>query len=234
MSESIDPKLAAALVAFQSEVENPKKNAKAYNYKYAPLDECMNICRPILAKHGLAIIQYDCKTNDRGEMELTTMLVHSSGASLVGQDCCPFVKGGRNPVQDYGATQSYLRRYAYQSMLGIVSEDDSDASNVYAGKSNQQQAPKSAPTERPQSMANRIPNDPVEKVDAGKVRYLRDLQFKAGVTGEQMGELLASWNLMRFEDMNVKQYAMLVNRLSEKVRQKTENDQTNNEFDLKE
>jgi len=46
-----------ALSKAQSAVQPVHKNAKAYNYKYAPLDAVMNSARDAISENGLAVFQ---------------------------------------------------------------------------------------------------------------------------------------------------------------------------------
>ena len=86
-SEQIN-ELAAALSAFQGEVTNPSFSREvtvagqkgSYKFKYAELNEILNLVRPILAKHGLSIVQ--SSTGDGDSVTVTTTLLHKSGQFL--------------------------------------------------------------------------------------------------------------------------------------------------------
>ncbi len=129
-SESIK-NLAAALSKFQSEVKNPTNSAKNpfLDSKYAPLNEILNDVRPILAKHGLSIIQ---STGSDGEnITITTVLLHSSGEWIETE---PLIlqsdkQKGRSTAQAAGSAITYGRRYSLSAVLGISSEDDTDGNS---------------------------------------------------------------------------------------------------------
>lgn len=148
MSENIND-LAAALVAFQGELTNPKKTASNPHHgsKYTPLDEIMNTIRPILMKHGLMVIQ---STGTEGELiTCSTRVIHKSGQWLESALLkLPGSMKGRNEfsAQALGSAISYGRRYQLSALLGITSEDDDDANGAqgFDGKGQQgRQEPRS-------------------------------------------------------------------------------------------
>ena len=74
--------IAKALANFQAEIKNPKQTATNpyFRSKYAPLAEILDGCRPVLAKHGISVIQ---SNGGNGEnITVTTLLLHSSGVLL--------------------------------------------------------------------------------------------------------------------------------------------------------
>lgn len=95
------------------------KNGQAGNrkFKYAPLEAIKAICDPILHSNGLVLTQ-----GADGHI-LETRLDHVSGEW----------RETRMPVnevhasdQAYGIEISYKRRYSYQAILGVVTEEDVD------------------------------------------------------------------------------------------------------------
>lgn len=126
-SESIQ-NLAKALVAFQMEVKNPANTANNpfFKSKYAPLPDILNDVRPLLAKHGLAVLQ--SPSGDGDKIVITTMLIHESGEYI---ETCPLVlKTEKATAQGAGSAITYARRYALSAVLGISSEDDDDGNNA--------------------------------------------------------------------------------------------------------
>ena len=122
-------KVSAALVAAQGELKNPPKDKTAgtgsYSYKYADLATILDLVRPVLAKHGLAITQ-DVSMVD-GRLLIHTRLIHSSGESL---DYGPLAGSVGAKWQDTGGSITYARRYALQAVLGLASEEDQDGANA--------------------------------------------------------------------------------------------------------
>ncbi len=121
--------LAAALAKAQSEfgavtkdktVTVQTKSGGSYSFKYAPLDQILNVVKGPLTKNGLALVQL------LDSDALVTMLIHESGATLEAHT--PLPESG--DVQGYGSAITYLRRYAVQAMLGIAAEDDDDGNRA--------------------------------------------------------------------------------------------------------
>lgn len=122
-SESIK-ELATALSKFQGEIKNPGNTADNpfFKSKYAPLNEILNVARPILAKNGLSVIQ--TPSGDGQNIILTTTLIHSSGEWIESPELV--LKADKATAQGAGSAITYARRYAISAILGISSEDDDD------------------------------------------------------------------------------------------------------------
>ena len=120
--------LAASLAKAQGEftaiaknrsVEITMKTGGKFKFKYADLDAIIEATRPALSKNGLAIIQPII------DDKLLTIITHSSGEFIESSMPLP-ARIGDDPKQ-YGAHISYLRRYAYQSLICVMADDDLDA-----------------------------------------------------------------------------------------------------------
>ena len=123
-------KIAAALVAAQADLRNPSKDKTAktgtYSYRYADLASILDLVRPILAKHGLAVLQ-DVRMEE-GRLLIFTRLLHSSGESL---EFGPLAGSVGSSWQQTGGGITYARRYALQAALGIAAdEEDDDAASA--------------------------------------------------------------------------------------------------------
>lgn len=126
MSESID-QISAALSAFQGSVEQPKLekevkvNKKAggfYTFKYADLSACVKAATPALKANGLSV----CQLISDGK--LVTILSHKSGQWFKSELMLP---NQTTDYQAYGSAITYLKRYSYCAILGIVADTDDDA-----------------------------------------------------------------------------------------------------------
>lgn len=129
-------------------------------YSYADLHEYINKCRTPLAKHGLSIIQKYSK-----EQTLITVLAHSSGESIESE----FPLDGNwktafSRMQALGTDTTYLRRYAYQMILGIVGEDDTDANEHDAEIKDKRDTPL-AKKEPPQTQATSTAEASQKQID---------------------------------------------------------------------
>lgn len=126
MSENID-QISAALSAFQGSVEQPKLekevkvNKKAggfYTFKYADLSACVKAATPALKANGLSV----CQLISDGK--LVTILSHKSGQWFKSELMLP---NQTTDYQAYGSAITYLKRYSYCAILGIVADTDDDA-----------------------------------------------------------------------------------------------------------
>lgn len=132
MEMSADVKeIATALAKAQSELESAKKDESGYGYKYSDLATVIASSRPVLSKNGLAVIQLIGKSENNA-VTMTTVLTHSSGQYFKTLSSLPAIEmKGCNTAQNFGATLSYLRRYAYQAIIGQPSEDNDANSNGF-------------------------------------------------------------------------------------------------------
>lgn len=130
-------KLHAALAAAQGEfptigraktVTVRMKEGGTYSFAYATLDQILNAVRPVLSRHGLAIVQ-PLENPSGGSPSIRTMLLHANGGVLASSFPIPVVS--TNP-QELGSLLTYLRRYALVSLLGLAAEEDDDG-NVASG-----------------------------------------------------------------------------------------------------
>lgn len=113
------------LAKFQQECPVIHKGTKGYGYSYADLPTIFNVINPILEKYDLVFSQ------PLNENKLTTILYHTkSGEKLESSVTIPqdVQLKGMNAFQVYGSAITYFRRYALSSMLGIITDKDTDAS----------------------------------------------------------------------------------------------------------
>ena len=130
-SETLN-ELFTAFSLFQNELENASKSKEGHNYKYADLAACIAQCKPLLGAQNLAVTQMLGQIN--GKQSMTTLLTHSSGQYIGDVVELPVAVlsggGGKNPVQCLGSSITYMRRYAYASILGLTQEDDDGKGHV--------------------------------------------------------------------------------------------------------
>lgn len=139
-SESI-AQLANALVAANADLTDvqkkgsasiPTKSGGTYSYAYATLPDILQSVRPVLAKHGLAVLQNATIGHD-GNLYVSTMLIHHSGEYLA-LEPLPMPLG--HTAQETGSAITYGRRYHLLAALGLAADDDDDGSTA---------APRNAP-----------------------------------------------------------------------------------------
>ena len=113
-----------ALAALQQEVGAIGKDSKGYGYTYASLDNIVDVITPLLKKHGLGF------TQPLDGNSIKTILFHAeSGESI--ESTLDIPQGvelkGMNQFQVLGSAITYLRRYSLASVLGLVTDEDTDA-----------------------------------------------------------------------------------------------------------
>ena len=116
--------LIEALVSFHKTVPAIGKTANAQFGKFADLETVLSTVTPHLIKNGLVISQ-TFEPSKGVDPILVTRLLHVSGAELVSR--LPMIIGkGRNALHDFGASCTYLKRYALLAILGLTADMDMD------------------------------------------------------------------------------------------------------------
>lgn len=114
-----------ALADFQQEVPVILKDTSGYGYKYADLPAIFETINPLLKKHGLGFYQ---AVNDN---KIKTVVFHIESGEQVESDT-NIPQGvqlkGMNDFQVLGSAITYIKRYALSSILGLVTDKDTDAS----------------------------------------------------------------------------------------------------------
>lgn len=129
--------LSKALVAAQAEFPTIPKNSRAYGYMYANLDDIVQAVRPILARHGLCFVQ-SVETRRDGAVFLFTRLMHETAQFIESRVRLPDITNTKNnAAQVLGMSITYMRRYALCAMLGITSDEDTDANAPQVPRGNQ-------------------------------------------------------------------------------------------------
>lgn len=137
-SESIK-NIAKALAQFQAEVKNPSNTEMNpfFKSKYAPLNDILNLARPLLSKNGLSVLQ--SPSGDGQNVTVTTLITHESGEWIESDPLT--LKADKATAQGAGSAITYARRYALSAMLGISSEDDDDGNLASGNKSGNNATP---------------------------------------------------------------------------------------------
>jgi hypothetical protein len=143
-SEQIN-ELAAALAKAQGEFPPiPKdcvakiqtKKGGSYSFKYADLDTVLSTVRPVLSKHGLAlVVDIETVKNEAGEraMRATIRLIHCSGQWMQTTGLAIAIDAdayANQPAQSSGSAATYATRYAVEALLSIRATDDQDGAEA--------------------------------------------------------------------------------------------------------
>lgn len=121
-------KLYEALAKAQLEMEVAKMDSSNpfFKSKYADLTSIMKASRPYLAKNGLSVIQRLLPGPNHTSC-LYTRLAHASGQWMESRI---LIEPLKKDVQSLGSYITYLRRYSYGALVGVVSSDEDDDGEV--------------------------------------------------------------------------------------------------------
>ena len=120
--------LFAALAKAQAEMriaglssENPY-----FKSRYADLADVVRASRPALTKYGLSVI-HQILPNEDGASILHCILCHSSGQFIrTSMRILPV----KNDIQSLGSCITYLKRYTYAAICGVISSEDDDDGEI--------------------------------------------------------------------------------------------------------
>ena len=183
-------KLSAALVAFQTECPSVAfdKTNPAFKSRYASLAAILKTIGPVLAKHGLAIVQFPVSAD--GKVGCVTRIVHESGESMEETLLLPLAKAD---PQGAGSAITYARRYGLSGALGIVADDDDDGEAAMArtaavSRSNTQPAPRAAAKAPAMSVENR---DKIKHAAGIRAKEIGDDSITAGEIIKDVARMLS-------------------------------------------
>jgi hypothetical protein len=187
--------LAIALAGFHAECPKVLKESfnSHHNQKYADLGDILGVINPVLAKHGLSVVQFPIEP-----VTLVTMLVHKSGQYVRSSSQIrameTIIKRGTGGAPDtigitpqsYGSALTYQRRYTLAAMLSLCIDEDDDAeraeraarrNNAFTAPSNP--VPNNAFDAKPKAEAKpevkqESEAKPLEKLSEAKIAEIED------------------------------------------------------------
>lgn len=120
--------LFSALSKAQSEMKIAGTTSENPYFKssYADLAEIVKASRPALTKNGLSVLQ-QIIPNDDGQNLLITILGHSSGQWI---ETRMRILPAKPDIQSLGSYITYLRRYSYASIIGVVASGEDDDGEI--------------------------------------------------------------------------------------------------------
>lgn len=141
----------------QDNVVIPKSKA-AYGYSYAPLDHILEIITPHLKTHGIGI-SHRIETRSKEQYLLTKVFNFDKRKDFI--ECETFIDdtvnlAKQNKFMVIGSAITYFRRYHVVTMLGLTTDQDTDAGGAQQG--NQKQNDKNPPTSTGRSVESASPS----------------------------------------------------------------------------
>lgn len=178
--------LAKAQAEFQ--VAGRKSENPFFKSSYADLTEIIKASRPALTKYGLSVIQ-SVNSNSEGNQSLVTMLCHSSGQYVSSN---MKISPSKPDIQSLASYISYLRRYSYSALVGVVTSDEDDDGEVAMSR---------------ESNKFNINN---EMITADQ---LEELEHELQDHPDIAQQVLNGWNIKRLRDMPKNKFLVSISRI---------------------
>jgi hypothetical protein len=125
-SELKDLFTALAKAQLEMQTAGLRSENPYFKSRYADMAEIVRVSRPFLAKNGLSVIQ-QILPNDDGASILHTKLCHLSGQWL---ETRMRIVPAKTDIQSLASYITYLRRYSYAAIVGVVASDEDDDGEV--------------------------------------------------------------------------------------------------------
>lgn len=106
--------------------ESKRTGAEGQKSRYATYPNLMDVCKPLLDKHGFALGSW-IEPGEAGKIEVVTQLDHQQGHHRVSRfPLTAETSGSKNNLQGWGSSESYGMRYNAIALLNIVSKAPED------------------------------------------------------------------------------------------------------------
>lgn len=193
-------KLFEALAKAQLDMEVAKTDSinPYFKSRYADLASVVRASRPFLAKNGMCVIQRTV-TKDSGSVFLYTRLCHSSGQWI---ESNMEVKPPKADIQTMGSYLTYLRRYMYSAVTGVVASDEDDDGEVAM--------------KDPRGGKN-SPSVSSSKISKSQLQVLGG---ELSDHPEVLESLLKGFNIQKIADLPLKHYSKCIERIRDIKRAK--------------
>lgn len=216
-------KIAPDLVAFQSEIIDPRKESDNpyFKSKYVELDGLIAAVRPLANKHNLWLSQ-DIKTElvegNKMKVWCKTRLQHTSGEWVESEGQFNLAKG--TDPQSCGSSQTYIRRYDISAFLGIAWTPDDDGNQGTYG--NQKEAATKTKGGKPAAASS----SDTKKEDSNlpyKIPYIKDnptevqvnsLEAMCQYVGRKPQDMAAYYKVASLKDLKFYSYRDAYKRLA--------------------
>ena len=131
-------KLSESLVKFQNEFNgiSPDSVNPFFKSRYTSLDAIIGGTRKLLAKYGLAVLQFPVTSEDGIYCGSVSRLTHVSGEYM--ETTAIMFKPTKADPQGMGSAITYAKRYQMAALLGVCDEDDDANASSHTGGNNNQ------------------------------------------------------------------------------------------------
>lgn len=189
--------LAAAIVGAWAELGNLTKAHEVKfgttSYAYSDLGDLLEMARPVLARHGLALLQPIAREAGETHVTIETWLLHVSGTFLRWRFC---VAAAGKP-QEIGSAVTYGRRYSATASLGVASGVGADDDDGQAAAKAQASAP--LPDVTPPRHTRKVADTPEQRLTRHAMALfaelgLSDRDDRLAVTSTILGREVESWS----------------------------------------
>ncbi len=124
----------AAFSALQKELPAIERKGTGHNQaKYARFEDFVEKVKPVLAAHGFSL---SWRTSQEANViTVTAVLGHEAGHQEQTSLALPAdTTGHKNPVQSWGSSIAYGKRYTGMTIIGTATEDEDDDGNKAGAK----------------------------------------------------------------------------------------------------
>jgi hypothetical protein len=181
------------------EVKIIEKDAKNPHFKnqYASLDTIVDEVRPLLAKHGLVMMQFP--GGDGEKFTLRSMLLHESGEWIESEPIT--MRPVKNDPQGIGSCSTYARRYSLSAMLSLNTGDDDDGNGAsgdpvktpYKAPASPVQ-PSQPYTPNQQNAASQSSSNATKSITDNQVKLVHTLKSRKHITDEDFRRMIAEYS----------------------------------------
>ena len=217
-----------------------KRGTEGYGYSYFSLDDFLNQAKEICAKYGLCPV-YNTEKRKESIVKSRTTQTYPDGSVSVTEifeeqfvfygvldvfesggtghvhfetpTCLASVKGASG-IQNFGAMQTYTKRYLYQHLLEV--SDGSDTQIEKSSDAEQEKLDGGAKTTKSKAKANKEVSQPVaeEKATAQQIKLIKEQLEKENPEDQKniMEYILSTYGVSSLEEMTVPQASDCLSR----------------------
>lgn len=163
--------------AMSKEIPVIAHTKKSYSTTYTPLEDIVNIVRPILSNYGFSV-SFNNEQESAGFIKVTCQLRHKAGHMIENMLTLPTEAAtkGMNAMQAIGAAISYGKRYTLCGILNIATTAD-DCNNGFSTNAKVELAKK--------YLTDKQLERAIEHINSGE-RKIDDLLGRYELTPEQL------------------------------------------------